>query len=715
MTASRPGDIFQPGDLLNNTYRIQTLLGRGGTSEVYKARSEISGRVVALKALKSEFSTNDDYLVLMTREEDIRDVRHDAIVRYYDNQRMPDGQVYLVMDYVDGPGLDKKLLAGGMPADDLLVIGARVAEGLIAAHKRNIVHRDLSPDNIILRNDDPADPVIIDFGIAKDTNPGAETIVGNEFAGKYAYAAPEQLSGNTDARSDIYSLGALLLAAFRGTKPEIGTNPMEVVRKKSEPVDTEGVPEPLKSLIARMCEPDPAKRFQTADAVLAAMKSTGRVAVSETEDATVVVNPKAGAKGGAQPTAKEAKASDKKKSGLFVPLLAVVLLAAIGAGGYFGGFFDAVLGPKLPVADPYALVVVKTADQPPRAAGNVPSADTLAALTGLIEAEGGAAELVLASGEISESWGESMLELARMVTELDEYRMVIEGDQVLVTGTTTNKVLQSTMTETLDVAFPGDLVGAVDITLGPLVLPPGQITPLLDRFANCGPLELVAPPRIGYAISDAIVVSGKLADAKSRLDLANAIIDIAGDRQVAVEAEILSPDLCQIEAALPKAPLGGFEVRFGFGDRPDRNTTGRYFVGENPVIDVVVPGRVTDGFIWVSVLDVSGNVFHLLPNLSRQDNSITSLRNGQTGDFRLRVAFSQAEATDSSKIAFLVDDTTLGKSKIIVLHSDRDMFNGVRPTTESAASYAQALRDALATGGFNVRSLDTAILTTAEK
>jgi len=219
---------------------------------------------VALKALKSEFSTNDDYLVLMTREEHIREVRHDAIVRYYDNQRMPDGQVYLVMDYVDGPGLDEKLKSGGLPVDDILTIGARVSEGLIAAHDRNIVHRDLSPDNIILRDGDPADAVIIDFGIAKDTNPGAETIVGNEFAGKYAYAAPEQLNGKTDERSDIYALGALLLATYRGKKPDMGSNPMQVVQIKAQPLNVDGVPEPLKSLISRMCDPEPDKRYQTA-------------------------------------------------------------------------------------------------------------------------------------------------------------------------------------------------------------------------------------------------------------------------------------------------------------------------------------------------------------------------------------------------------------------------------------------------------------------
>ena len=226
MIESRPGDMFQPGDLLNNTYRIEMLLGRGGTSDVYKARSEISGNLVALKVLKQELAGNEDFTVLMAREENIREIRHDAVVRYSENHRTPTGQIYLLMDFIDGPGMDKKLKQGPMSAEDLLIVGRRVAEGLQAAHARNIVHRDLSPDNIILRGGDPAQAVIIDFGIAKDTNPGAQTIVGNEFAGKYSYAAPEQLSGDTDARADIYALGALLLANFRGAPPNLGANPV---------------------------------------------------------------------------------------------------------------------------------------------------------------------------------------------------------------------------------------------------------------------------------------------------------------------------------------------------------------------------------------------------------------------------------------------------------------------------------------------------------
>ncbi len=91
--------------------------------------------------------------------------------------------------------------------------------------------------------------VIIDFGIAKDASAGARTIVGNDFAGKYEYAAPEQMHGRAEPRSDLYALGASLLATFRGRVPDVGGSPGEVVRRKEQPLDTAGVPEPLKALI----------------------------------------------------------------------------------------------------------------------------------------------------------------------------------------------------------------------------------------------------------------------------------------------------------------------------------------------------------------------------------------------------------------------------------------------------------------------------------
>lgn len=696
---SRPGDIFQPGDLLNNTYRIEEMLGRGGTSEVYKARSEISNRIVALKALKSEFSTNDDFLVLMTREEEIRDIRHDAVVRYYDNQRMPNGVVYLVMDYVDGTPLDRMLSAGGMSADDLMVIGARVCEGLVTAHAANIVHRDLSPDNIILRNDKPSEAVIIDFGIAKDTNPGAETIVGNEFAGKYAYAAPEQLNGQTDARSDLYSLGALLLSTFRGKKPDIGSNPMEVLQRKGEPLDTSNVPQPLAGIIAKLSDPNPAARFQTASEALAGFRSG--TAPAALDDATVIAP---------RPVAQNSTQQQGGSGGLIAAGL-VLLAGLAGGGAYLMGMFE----PSLPTADPYTLSISKPEGGMPQASGFVPTPEVETALSDLIIAEEGTVDLTLATGDIPEGWGADVIEVLGTVSLLDEYQVALSGTQLTIVGMSNDKSIRAAVSEQLTAAMPQTLTAQIDIIQGPRILSAQSIELIAQDNANCGPLTLVGAPATGYGLDGRVIIEGKLASTQSRTALFEAVSDIAGDREVTINTEILSPALCLIEDALPKTGSGGFDVQFGFGDRAEPNPSGRYFVGENPVIDVTIPSGITDGYLWVSVLDVSGNVFHLLPNVNRSENSVTSLREDQTGPVMVRVAYSLEQASNGENLAFLVDDSTLGKSKIIVLHSQAPLFDGVRPTTESAASYADALREIADQGRLAVDALDSAILTTAAK
>jgi serine/threonine-protein kinase len=138
-------------------------------------------------------------------------------------------------------------------------------------------------------------------------------------------------------------------------------------------------------------------------------------------------------------------------------------------------------------------------------------------------------------------------------------------------------------------------------------------------------------------------------------------------------------------------------------------------VGENPVIDLVIPADVTDGFISVSIIDVSGNVYHLLPNMNRPENDVAVLRAGATGPFKLRIAYPLADNKDPAKIAFLIDPTTLGKSKVIVLHSDKPLFAELRPTTESVGGYAAALKTAADAGTLQIRSLDSRILTSVAK
>ncbi len=730
MTDSRAGDLFQPGDLVNNTYRIEAILGRGGTSDVYRARSEISGRLAALKVLKAEFSSNDDYLVLLTREEEIRDIRHDAVVRYSENNRTADGHVYLVMDYVDGPGLDQKLKAGPMSAGDVLTVCKRVCEGLEAAHARNIVHRDLSPDNIILRDGDPAQAVIIDFGIAKDTNPGAETIVGGEFAGKYAYAAPEQLSGKTDQRTDIYSLGALLLANFRGQKADAGRNLLEVVENKKEPLNTQDVPEPLKSILDKMTAPNPDDRYQSAGDVLRALAAArnGSAASHDDLDDATVIAPRAApatapsaapvAKPDPKPKATPAKAEPAKSSrGGVVAAVGVLAVVGIGAGGYFGGLFDSFLAPQYPTVSPYTLVADKRPGQAPRAVGFVPSETVRDAMTGEITSEGGDVDLTLASGDISDTWGTAVTGVIDAAMDLDEWHFVVEGNEARLTGQTTNQALHAELEQLYSAGLPDGLQGTADIELESLFLSADEVRPILSGLADCGALKLIDAPSTGYGPETPIKVDGTLASRDSLVGLDTALTALAGSRPIDLEqVTLLNPTLCLIENFLPSAPTSDISIAFFNGEQGNApNPTGDFIVGQNPVIDVDLPDDVQDGYLSVSVLDVSGNVFHLLPNVTRQDNDIASLRDGESGPISVRVAYSIDESQDNGGIAFKVDDTALGKSKVIVLHTDNQLFSTIRPTAESAAGYAEALREQDRNVETQILSLDSRILTTLEQ
>ncbi|MEM9126091.1 MAG: serine/threonine protein kinase, partial [Pseudomonadota bacterium] len=122
-----------------------------------------------------------------------------------------------------------------------------------------------------------------------------------------------------------------------------------------------------------------------------------------------------------------------------------------------------------------------------------------------------------------------------------------------------------------------------------------------------------------------------------------------------------------------------------------------------------------DGYLSVSILDVSGKVFHLLPNVTRTENDVASLRDGETGPISVRVAYSIPESKENGGLAFNVDDSSLGKSKVLVLHTDNQLFDTLRPTTESAAGYAEALREQDRNVETQILSMDSRILTTLEQ
>ena len=258
--------------------------------------------------------------------------------------------------------------------------------------------------------------------------------------------------------------------------------------------------------------------------------------------------------------------------------------------------------------------------------------------------------------------------------------------------------------------MPPGLTGTVDIAFRPPILQPDTLAPVLKAHSDCGPLKLIDAPALGYGENTQVLVLGNVAEVATRVALSDALTQAIGNRDLVLNVELLNPTLCLISGVLPNAPAGGFDIQFRMGRDDSINASGRYLVGENPVIDVVIPADVKDGYLFVSALDVSGNVFHMLPNLMMEDNSIAALRAGRDGPVSVRVAHTLTDAVDGSKLAFTVDDTTLGKTQIVVINAEGQMFDGLRPTTESVAGYAAALENYSGT----VRTLESRILTTAK-
>jgi serine/threonine protein kinase len=330
---------IRPGMLLGHTYEIEQVLARGGMGEVYRARHAELGSMHAIKVILPELA-NEPRIISLFQEEarKLRRVRNDAVVAYEGLFRDEFGHRYLVMEFVDGPSLAQVLKQRKLEPFEVRMLRDRVALGLGAAHEKGIYHRDISPDNIILVDGRTDLAKIIDFGIAKSTEPGEKTVIGQDFAGKYSYVSPEQLGlydGKIDARSDIYSLGLVLAAAAIGKPLPMGNSPISVIEARRAVPDLGDVPEELRAEIAPLLEPEPAKRPQSMQelpgAAGTAPPAPPQAALSLDALGLIPPSPPPSV------AAAAAKTASPRRSGVGVLLAAglISFAAAAGAGWYF--------------------------------------------------------------------------------------------------------------------------------------------------------------------------------------------------------------------------------------------------------------------------------------------------------------------------------------------------------------------------------------------
>ncbi|MCB9574237.1 MAG: serine/threonine protein kinase [Kofleriaceae bacterium] len=260
------------------SYRILELLGRGGMGFVYKAEHVKLGRIVALKLLRADYAKRRDSVARFFQEaRTVNRVRHRNIVDVTDFVELDDGTTFIIMELLEGTSLGK-WARKGVSVPRALALLVQICDGLAAAHAVGVIHRDLKPDNVfVIPTGDGAEVVkLLDFGVAKLLNRedepdlGLETQAGSVI-GTPAYMSPEQAGGLTvDARSDLYSLGAIMYELFCGQPMFKGKSFGEYVRKhlserpptpRSTPGGA-GMDERLEAAILRCIEKEPARRYQ---------------------------------------------------------------------------------------------------------------------------------------------------------------------------------------------------------------------------------------------------------------------------------------------------------------------------------------------------------------------------------------------------------------------------------------------------------------------
>lgn len=252
------------GTRLNNLYEIEEHIADGGIGTVYRARDVESGDPVAVKVLLANFAKDPMILDLFKREAKIlRKLKHDALTQYFVFAKEPTlGIYYLAMEFVSGPSLKSRLESGPLEPEAVFRLLQRLASALQAVHDREVIHRDLSPDNIILQNGDVGQAKIIDFGISR-ANTGGPTIIGDGFAGKVSYVSPEQVGifdGKVTARSDIYSLGLVIAEALLGKQVDMSGTQVQIVEKRRQIPSLEGIDNRFRPLLEAMLQPNPADR-----------------------------------------------------------------------------------------------------------------------------------------------------------------------------------------------------------------------------------------------------------------------------------------------------------------------------------------------------------------------------------------------------------------------------------------------------------------------
>ena len=325
-------------------YRVIGPLGQGGMGEVVLAMDERLERRVALKFLSRSFAADPQARERLHREaRSLAALSHPHIATIHALEES-EGRLFLVMEYVEGETLAHAIARRPFPVEQAVSVGLAMADALAQAHARGIVHRDVKPANILIRGDGKA--VLTDFGIA-DLESATRLTAEGYTPGTVAYMSPEQARGaRVDARSDVFSLGAVLYEALTGTRPFSGDRPESALyavqhhEPESPTALRAGIPLELDRIVMKCLRKDPSLRYQHADDLAADLRAlrVGSAAPGTTaagRTATVPVGPGSGAAAGTASAAGAIRGKRIRRIATLAvaALLAVALVYLVGKPG----------------------------------------------------------------------------------------------------------------------------------------------------------------------------------------------------------------------------------------------------------------------------------------------------------------------------------------------------------------------------------------------
>ena len=327
--------------VLNHIYEVRRFIARGGMGEVYEGVNVNTDERVAIKVILSHLAL-DQNVVSMFRKEarTLTRLSHPALVQYRVLAQEPTlGVLYIVTEYIDGAQLGDFIGKIQPSAAEIEGLIRRLASGLAAAHELGAIHRDMAPDNVLLPDGRLDLATIIDFGIAKDLDPSNKTIVGDGFAGKLGFVAPEQFGDynrEVGPWTDVYSLALVILSLAAGKPVDMGATLVEAIDKRRAGPDLSAVPDRLRPVLAGMLKPNPAERFRSMAEVLQALDGVAEGGVAAP----------ANRQGGGSPPPQAHTAKSGPPLGVLIGAGLAAILVAAGLAFFLLGRH----GPPAPVA-----------------------------------------------------------------------------------------------------------------------------------------------------------------------------------------------------------------------------------------------------------------------------------------------------------------------------------------------------------------------------